>query len=329
MAPAPPAATYDYHQEINDRNGHIMDAQEELDTADKRDSYGAGAAKSSYVPSSRPPYKSHNSGAGPSFQPARPPPPPPTRSMSGTVPIQTSGFATSGPLSPGSTPSTPSRQLPPGAGLLSSPAWNPDDPAKRGVSSSMRDMNDSLPGSRGYVSSSANSSRSSLVMNGPASDVRNAPSQFSASQQQHHGHHHASSPSTSQSYSLLTDPATSAAAGLAADVPSPSSTVATGTGRNGPQRPSSGGQQYGYSSQQLSSGSHLNERPTPSLTTVDSPAGSTKGDREGKSKGEKSSKSKGGLGSFLGERVRPILELIVMLIVDECLSPSRCLFEPK
>ncbi|GAA6053159.1 hypothetical protein JCM3770_002882 [Rhodotorula araucariae] len=167
-------------------NGHIYEPE------NKRNSFGGGAARSSYVPSSgRPPFGSSSS----SFQPSRPAPPLPSSS---------------------SSPSRQHQQLP--ATALTGGPWEmisdesppPVAPPKRpppppGMSHSLRDLSDALPASPSaspYDASptSGNSSVSSLPGNmaglGPAS-LRHAPSH-----------------SVAQSYSLLTDPATSAATNL-------------------------------------------------------------------------------------------------------------------
>lgn len=298
----PPPNSYEYNDGSGDvRNGHAVGLDP---NAPKRDSYGGGAAKSSYVPSSRPPYKSAVSTGGPTYQPSRPPPAPP---------LQTSGFGANGPSSPSSNPSTPVRRPSFGAGgsfggpagwevMDDAPQAPPKRPAPPPVTSSLRDLSEALPitSSRsGYgASASANSSSSSLV-NYPAAgnDMRLAQTQHGSNQQ--HNYHHGPTASTSQSYSLLTDPATSAAAGLAADVPSagPAAAARNGGGATHQQgRPGSGGA-YQYQP----TDNRLADRSA-SGSTVDSPAGSSRsGEKEPKSKSsEKSGKSKGGLGSFLG-----------------------------
>ncbi|KAK4050264.1 protein kinase domain-containing protein [Microbotryomycetes sp. JL201] len=239
----------------------------------KRDSYGSSAAKTTYVPGSRPPYNAMNS-AG-SFQPSRPPPPLPSGARA-TPPIQTSVGNYASQPSPHSGPGTPSRHLsgstPGGSweGVESLAATQPKRPSAPPATQSLRELSDALPTIARYYgqSASANSSNASLVS--PVStDPRLGGQQYSA-----------------QTYSLLTDPSTSAAAGLAADV---------GNGVRGPRPDSRQGQvgtvqrrsnewqnQHVYHpvGEALSAAPRSIERPT---------------------KGSEKSKSKGGFGSFFAD----------------------------
>ncbi|EGU11233.1 STE/STE20/PAKA protein kinase [Rhodotorula toruloides ATCC 204091] len=166
-APAPPGST----------NGHVYDAD------NKRNSYGGGAARSSYLPSSgRPPFASANSSA--SFQPSRPAPPVPASSASSAASSPARNYA--GPTSnlPGdSWEMVNDDSSPPAA-----PPKRPPHPSS-GMSHSYRDMSDALP------SPSSSSPASSRPTQPPYA-------------------HHQPSHSIAQSYSLLTDPATSAATNL-------------------------------------------------------------------------------------------------------------------
>lgn len=166
-APAPPGST----------NGHVYDAD------NKRNSYGGGAARSSYLPSSgRPPFASANSSA--SFQPSRPAPPVPASSASSAAssPARNYPGATSN-LPGGSWEMVNDDSSPPAA-----PPKRPPHPSS-GMSHSYRDMSDALP------SPSSSSPASSRPSQPPYA-------------------HHQPSHSIAQSYSLLTDPATSAATNL-------------------------------------------------------------------------------------------------------------------
>ncbi|GAA5981266.1 hypothetical protein JCM11641_005628 [Rhodosporidiobolus odoratus] len=182
-------------------NGHVF-------SENKRDSYGGGAARSSYMPSSgRPPFSAANSASSSSgFQPSRPAPPPGSTSAASHI-----------------SPSSPSRGPAPSA--LSGGNWEiideppaappkrPPPPPSSGIGShSLRDLSDALPSSS-YSSpygsqtqpGSANSSASSLLVNPPIGY---------ASPQQQRLQGHQPSHSVAQSFSLLTDPATSAATNL-------------------------------------------------------------------------------------------------------------------
>ncbi|KAM0786325.1 hypothetical protein ACM66B_001799 [Microbotryomycetes sp. NB124-2] len=245
----------------------------------KRDSYGSGAAKTTYVPGSRPPYNAINS-AG-SFQPSRPPPPPPAGARS-TPPIQTSVGNYASQPSPHSGPGTPSRHMsgstPGGSrdGVESLASSHPKRPPPPPVTQSLRELSDALPSTTRYYgqNASANSSNASLVS--PVStDPRLAGAQFN-----------------SPTYSLLTDPSTSAAAGLAADV---------GNGGRGPRPDSRQGQSgIGGNAQRRSNEWQSQQHayhPVASADISNAPPRSV----ERPAKGSEKSKSKGGFGSFFAD----------------------------
>ncbi|BGP25984.1 p21-activated kinase 1 [Rhodotorula toruloides] len=180
-APAPPGSM----------NGHVYDVD------NKRNSYGGGAARSSYLPSSgRPPFALANS-SGSSFQPSRPAPPVPASSASSATPSPARHY-------PG-----PTSNLPDGSWeMVNDDSSPPAAPPKRpphpsgpsGMSHSYRDMSDTLP---------------SPSSSSPAASRSHQPPYA----------HHQPSHSIAQSYSLLTDPATSAATNLSMLDPSSSSSV--------------------------------------------------------------------------------------------------------
>ncbi|KDE06192.1 STE/STE20/PAKA protein kinase [Microbotryum lychnidis-dioicae p1A1 Lamole] len=259
QAPAPPGPTqYDSPSTSSQskRNGYGIGHAEP-----NRTSWGGGAARSSYVPSSRPPYLASSNGAGAapgSYQPSRPPPPPPT-SQARTPPMQSS--ATFGNMSPSSSkPSTPTRQ--PSLGLSNhssgglgsawevvdgAPNYGPKRPGPPPASGSLRELSDTLPStsSGGYRgSTSANSSNTSLNMHAQPTLSINTHSQHAYAARQYH-HTPSASLGGPAGYSLLTDPATAVAAGLAADVSAerwtgPSNSANSLSGRAGqplPPRP--------------------------------------------------------------------------------------------
>ncbi|GAA5888065.1 hypothetical protein JCM5296_005422 [Sporobolomyces johnsonii] len=216
-APPPPAAA----APAGGANGHVYDPE------NKRNSYGGGPVRSSYVPSSgRPPYSASNSsssvvGAGTSsnFQPSRP---------SAAPPLPTSGYpSTSSSFIPPSTPASPVRGP---SSALGGGSWEMVDddtldsgrPALSPMTQSLRDLSEALPTSASspytqqQPSSSAHSSASSLLVNPP---IGNNPSLVPEHLHRGHaqgGQGHLPSHSITQSYSLLTDPATSAATNLSA-----------------------------------------------------------------------------------------------------------------
>lgn len=327
MAPTPPvpSTSYDpYNDSPRDRNGHVVEfgAGGHDAAPNKRDSFGAGAARSSYQPGSRPPYSTTPSSNG-SYQPSRAPPQPPNSART------PGGF---GPSS--SNPSTPTRRPsigaplphPPSSGLGGSwelvddaPFAPPKRPAPPTVTNSLRELADALPPSTGSSNSSrglggypssANSSNSSLVVHPPSNNTQPLQTQHGSGMNHASGHH--PTQSLAQSYSLLTDPATAAAAGLAADVgPTPGggerprSLVAAGGGGGGwgaaaNARPisNSGLQHQGVP--QRSSNDWAASHDSSSGSGSGSQLTSTNNVKEGKEgKGEKGSRVKGVLGSFL------------------------------
>ncbi|GAA6035668.1 hypothetical protein JCM8097_004961 [Rhodosporidiobolus ruineniae] len=166
-------------------NGHVYD-----DPANKRLSYGGGAARSSYVPSSgRPPFQAGggSSRAHAAQSPSRGPAP--------------SGLGGGNWEMIDEPPAAPPKRPPPPPG-----------------SASLRELGDALPSSssssglyaqqqqHGGYPGSANSSASSLVVNPPIG--------YGSAHQNQRLQGHQPSHSVAQSYSLLTDPATSAATNL-------------------------------------------------------------------------------------------------------------------
>ncbi|SCV70506.1 BQ2448_1900 [Microbotryum intermedium] len=308
QAPAPPGQmAYDSLSTSSQSkgNGHALGHSES-----NRTSWGGGAARSSYVPSSRPPHLSSSNGGGASpgsYQPSRPPPPPPT-SQARTPPMQAS--TTFGNLSPSSSkPSTPTRQ--PSLGLPNqstgglgsawevvdgTPNFGPIRPSPLTASGPLRELSDALPStsSGGYHgSASANSSNTSLNVHPQPALSINTQSQHSYAARQYH-HNPSASLGGPAGYSLLTDPATAVAAGLAADVPAerwtgPSNSANSLSGRSGqplPPRPDR------IPDNEWDRG------------TSDSPTSARgEGQLAMSAKGEKS--KKGGFGSFLGEFLQP------------------------
>ncbi|BGP17858.1 hypothetical protein JCM10213v2_005900 [Rhodosporidiobolus nylandii] len=300
-APPPPAPSQGGGMGI--ANGHVFDSGE-----NKRNSYGGGAARSSYMPSSgRPPYASSNSAAPSSSAYGPPRPAPPL------------------PASPARGPNS----------ALAGGSWEmidepPARPPKNGVAGgvppshttagfgphSLRDLSDALPSSSSshqqspyaappHQPGSANSSASSLVVNPPiAGNAHGA------------GYgRHAPSHSVSQSYSLLTDPATSAATnfsvhdGAASSAAGGSSTsgrpVSALLSAGGSARTSAGtGEDYAGGSSM--SGSHAQHPGSVSPVPPGTPGGATTpglsaGDRNSAGQGGKGEKKKGGFGSFLAD----------------------------
>lgn len=303
-APQPPqggGGGYDYEPR-RDANGHIVDYSDGSGGGSKRDSYGGGPARSAYAPSSRPPYtasQSNGGGSSSSFQPSRAPPQPP-RATPPMLNASASGYGGHSPHNPATPTRRPSLGGPSGLGggwdlVEDAPGGPPKRPAPPPITSSLRDLSDALPPSTRYGpgsglgSSSANSSNSSLIVHPPTNASQGPP--------QHSGQGHHPSHSVAQSYSLLTDPATSAAAGLAADVPAPSPSWGGATPSGGGRPGSSLGLSQGSQSQRRS------WEATRDAPPVDSPSGSARGSGEGKPSkiGKEGGKSKGGLGSFLGE----------------------------
>ncbi|GAA5998608.1 STE20 family serine/threonine-protein kinase [Rhodotorula paludigena] len=165
-------------------NGHIYDPD------NKRNSYGGGAARSSYVPSSgRPPFSSTPSSS--SFQPSRPAPPLP--STSSTSPARSHAQQHG---KGGDRWEMVHEHSPP-------PAAPPKRPHPPGVGQSLRDLGDALPAPPSAGASPYQNSASSAdsVVHSPLAPPSTAS-------------RHAPSHSIAQSYSLLTDPATMAATNL-------------------------------------------------------------------------------------------------------------------
>ncbi|GAA5852294.1 hypothetical protein JCM8547_006727 [Rhodosporidiobolus lusitaniae] len=282
-------------------NGHVFAND------NKRSSYVGGAARSSYVPSSgRPPYSSANSASSSSsgFQPSRNAPPIPGSSHAS--PARTANQAASG-----LSGNWELIDEPPAA-----PPKRPPPPPSSGIGPhSLRDLGDALPGSASLYSQqqhhnhpgSANSSASSLVVNPPIG--------YSSHQQQQRLQGHQASHSVAQSYSLLTDPATSAATNLSMLDESQAASSSGGGGNNG--RPTSAllsaaGGPGGSGSARTSAGtgedyvssSLASSQPHPGSVSPGppgTPGGSTpqrnSGDRD---QGGKEKKSKG-FGGFLAD----------------------------
>lgn len=172
--------------------------------------------RSSYIPTSRPYPSSSGSGSSSSnFLPSRAPPQPPTRIL-GTPSAQPARRFDDSP--PGSHRSSPTRGNNPHANWDSNPDHaqdHPRRPAPPPMTSSLRDLADSNPNSSSYQPSyrydqqqsqsqsrSNNSSDSSLIVHPPSN---NTPVASSSHTQANH--------QAKTSWSLLTDPATAAAAG--------------------------------------------------------------------------------------------------------------------
>ncbi|GAA5841038.1 hypothetical protein JCM11251_006791 [Rhodosporidiobolus azoricus] len=190
-------------------NGHVYDAE------NKRHSYGGGAARSSYVPSSgRPPFSSNNSttSAGSGYQPSRAAPPVPGSSSSPARAAASTGLGGGSWEMIDEPPAAPPKRPPPPP--ASNSGFGPH---------SLRDLGDALPSSSSNNNlaspysqqhqqpGSAASSASSLTVNPPVGYSSHQHHQY---QQQQRLQGHQPSHSVAQSYSLLTDPATSAATNL-------------------------------------------------------------------------------------------------------------------
>ncbi|KAK4701400.1 hypothetical protein P7C70_g4831, partial [Phenoliferia sp. Uapishka_3] len=316
MAPAPPNPTSEdattSHNDLATSSPHVVEYDNgSKPTVAKRTSY-TGAARSSYHPTSRPfaaPNGASGSPAGgatggsgsasssassSTYQPTRAPPQPPTTRILGEQSPPSHSPTTFG--SP-SNPSTPTRQLPPTAGTSTGGlggAWelvedvHPKRPAPPPLTNSLRNLADTLPSISG-APGSANSSNSSLVVHPPSNQVQQA---HSLGQ-----------------YSLLTDPATAAAAGLSLGDESSSS---NGSGWQGQQQQQQQQQHFQPQKQQsmqqpgyrrsMDYGGGSGFRPqTPTRTVSGSNSASAKTERERPSQGKGSTVKKGVLGSFLAD----------------------------
>lgn len=213
-APISEPSTYDNEGR---GSGHTVNEYEShARPGGRRNSLNA-SNRSSYVPNSRPYPSSSGSGSSSSnFLPSRAPPQPPTRIL-GTPPAQTARRFDDSP--PGSHRSSPTRSNNPHSNWesTSDPALDhPRRPAPPPMTSSLRDLADSNPNSSSYQpiyrydqqqsqsqSRSNNSSDSSLIVHPPSNNTPAATSSYTQANHQ-----------AKTSWSLLTDPATAAAAGF-------------------------------------------------------------------------------------------------------------------
>lgn len=207
VAPAPPTSQPLPSQHVLDPSNPQL----------SRQASNPGAARSSYHPTSgRPPYSSNPSTSS-SIQ-IRPQAPPPVPSSAAS-----SLHAPSAPTSPARRPS-PNLAHPPGPNSsLAGGNWEMIDGGESNIkksqiphtgSTSLRDLNDALPSHQPH---STNSSTSSLIVNPPIATTTNY--NHHPNQRSHYHPHHQQSSSISQSnYSLLHDPATSAATNYSASL---------------------------------------------------------------------------------------------------------------
>lgn len=329
-APNPPPSSESQIKEPEEWSDHVRPG------GNKRLS---GAQRSSYVPSSRPPYATASSSTSPpprtisppstsssgqmggpngaSYQ-LRRPTPPVTRVIGGPSPSQ----SFNGPYSATSSSSSPSNQTskrptpsPQNSGSSGGPGglggtWEFIDdvpsnsiqqqphhlkrPAPPPLTSSLRDIADSLPtvGASSRSTGSTNSSNSSLIVHPPTNNSQNS----------HHNStnksHHQPSQSLQLSQSLLTDPATAAAAGMAMGDEGWSPHVHASNAQSQ--------QQYQQQQQWAGSGAagappgrRSNEQNQQSRAQTPTQSQFQSGGSSGRDK-EKGSTIKGVLGSFLG-----------------------------